>query len=37
MGADLQSLASPEPPLQSWGCRGQALWMRDVGRGEQPS
>ena len=37
MGADLQSLASPELPLKSWGCSGQALWMRDVGMGEQPS
>lgn len=33
MGANLQSLASPELPLQSWGCRGQALWKRGVGRG----
>ena len=32
MGADLQSLASPDLPLPSWGCRGQALWKRGVGR-----
>lgn len=32
MRAGLQSLASPDLPLQSWGFRGQALWRRGVGR-----
>lgn len=31
MGADLQSLDSPDLPLPSWGCRGQALWKGEWG------